>query len=126
MHQLMKNSENHNEYHSLMIPKYQKRIIQRLEKIIEERKQSGDSSDHSPYRVKLTAHDNSCVMFTMKPQTPRKQFKDERLNLSHTNSPLSNSPLQIYERDNESEEEKDSFRNRSLNSIKIFDPKQKG
>jgi hypothetical protein len=52
-------SEDQNENHSLMVPKYQKKIIQRLEKIIEERKQSGDSSDHSPYRVKLTAHDNS-------------------------------------------------------------------
>jgi hypothetical protein len=52
-------SEDQNENHSLMVPKYQKKIIQRLEKIIEERKQSGDSNDHSPYRVKLTAHDNS-------------------------------------------------------------------
>jgi hypothetical protein len=34
--------------------------------------------------------------------------------------------LQFNERDNESEEEKDSFRNRSLNSIKIFDSKQEG
>jgi hypothetical protein len=63
-------------------------------------------------------------MFTMKSQTPRKQFRNERSNLSHRNSPLSNSPLQFNERDNESEEEKDSFRNRSLNSIKIFDSKQ--
>jgi hypothetical protein len=51
--------DHNNEKYSLMIPKFQKKIIQKLEKILEERQQSGDSSDHSPYRMKLTALDNS-------------------------------------------------------------------
>jgi hypothetical protein len=70
-------NENNNEKYSLMIPKYQKKIMQRLEKIIEERKQSGDSGERSPYRMKLTALDNSCVMFTINPQTPPNEKKSK-------------------------------------------------
>ena len=118
------NNDGQSEGHSLMTPKYQNKIIQKLEKILEERKQSGDSSEHSPYRVKLVAHDNSCVMFTLGAQTPRKTAVEPRPNLSHRNSPLLNSPMAVDERENESLADKDSFRNRSLNSIKITDQKK--
>ncbi|CAI2360989.1 unnamed protein product [Moneuplotes crassus] len=107
-----------NDNNSSLISQNQDVIIKRLEKILEERKLAGDSGEHSPYRVKLTALDNSCVMFALHSQAPKRPQAEEKCNQSFKHSPLTNSPLNIG-RENESEEEKDSFRNRSLNSIKI-------
>ena len=130
------NNEEGKENPSCMISKYKNKIIHQLEKIMAERKQAGSSGEQSPYRVKLSALDNSWVMFTINstttPQKTRSKLSnfirdfyiiEGRSNYSHNQSPLRNSPLPYTERDNESEEEKDSFRNKSLNSIQITNEK---
>lgn len=110
--------EESKDKHSELISKNQDEIIQRLEKILEERKQAGDSGEHSPYRVKLTALDNSCVMFALQSQAQCKVETEEKGNQSFGASPLANSPLEVC-KDVESEEERNSFRNRSLKSIEV-------
>ena len=100
-----------------------------MEKIIEERKQAGDSGEHSPYRVKLTAMDNSWVMFTIGSSgTPQKMIKskpvlcfffsyfyiEERWNYSLEQSPLRNKELS----GNKKEERKSSIAFTSMNSFK--------
>lgn len=47
------------ESKTCLISQHQDVIISRLEKILEEREQAGDSGEHSPSRVRLTALDNS-------------------------------------------------------------------
>ena len=106
-------NEANNDKHSLMMPKYQNKIIKKLEKILEERKQRGESGDRSPYRVKLTALDNSWVMFAFNSHTPmRKQNKPNTPSFLEKSSP-------IYENCSSQEEEKEMCRNRSFSSVQI-------
>lgn len=87
-----------------VLQKHQNLIIQRLEKIMEEQKQSGSSGDKSPYQLEVTSKDNSWVMLKINSAITPKKIKS--LVTSHDQSPSWTLKHSHHMSDNISEEEK--------------------